>query len=206
MTDGRISIQLVDDHEVVRAGFRHLLEREGDIEVVAEADCGKQACRDYDHYQPDIVIMDVSLPDISGLEAMRRILVAHPKARILMLSMHGGMVAEHAIRMGARGYLSKRHGASELTMAIRTIMQGEIYSSADQAKPANKAGSDLTRRELEVVMLLAAGKSVADIAKLLHIDIKTVYTHRKHVMGKLGVSTDVDLVQLVGRMGLGSEG
>lgn len=208
MTDRLIRLQLVDDHEMVRSGFRHLLEKEGDMRVVAESASGKLAYRDYAQYEPDVVIMDISLPDMSGLEVMRRILREYSKARILMLSMHAGLVAERAMQMGARGFICKRSGARELVKAIRQLMAGETYidPAAGVSEPGDEAagstGLSLSRRELEVCMLLAQGRSVAEIADQLHLSEKTVYTHRQRIMDKLGVSTSVELAQLVTRLGM----
>ncbi|EAU54591.1 response regulator [Mariprofundus ferrooxydans] len=211
-----ITVQLVDDHEVVRIGFRYLLEADDLMQVVAESASGKQACRDYEKWLPDIVIMDISLPDISGLEVMRRILLAHPEARILMLSMHSGMVAERAMQMGARGFVCKRSGARLLISAIHEVMAGRRYlddetgvqlpllhSASETLKPLP---SSLTRRELEVCLLLTDGRSVSDIAAALHLSEKTVYSHRQHIMEKLGVATMAELVQVATRMGILSGG
>jgi len=205
-----VRLQLVDDHDVVRVGFRYLLEEAGKMQVVAESATGKQACCDYDAYLPDIIIMDISLPDISGLEAMHRILCKHPDARILMLSMHTGMVAERAMQLGARGFVCKRSGARALLSAIQAVMAGERYLDdaagaqmpMQQDKSAQPSGSSLTRREVEVCLLLSEGRSVAEIAANLYLSEKTVYTHRKHIMEKLGVSTSVELARVATRMGI----
>lgn len=209
-----LRIQLVDDHEIVRIGFRHLLEREGHMQVVAESADGRQACRDYNRCSPDIVIMDVSLPDISGLEVLRRILLKHPRAHILMLSMHSGMVAERAMQIGARGFVCKRSGAKILLSAIDGIMHGHRYldAAADAVMPKSPSephkwyASSLTPRELEVCMLLSAGRSVSEIAVSLHLSEKTIYSHRQHIMQKLAVTTMAELVQVVTRMGIRSNG
>ncbi len=206
-----IRVQLVDDHEIVRAGFRHLLEKEGDMQVVAESDSGKQACRDYNASLPDVLLMDISLPDISGLEAMHRILLAHPAARILVLSMHTGMVAERAMQLGARGFVCKRSGSTTLLTAIHAVMRGKRYldnnaaiplSIKQAADPLKPLSQPLTRRELEICMHLTEGRSVGDIANALHLSDKTVYTHRQHIMDKLGVVTPVELAQVAARMGI----
>jgi len=203
-----LRIQIVDDHEVVRTGFRYLLEQDGSMQVVVESTSGKQACRDYERYLPDIVIMDISLPDISGLEAMRRILQDHPLANILMLSMHTGMVAERALQMGARAFVCKSSGAKALLAAIDSVMQDIRYidPEAGVEMPAESIRLDsqkiLTKRELEVCMRLADGQSVADIANSLHLSEKTVYTHRQHIMDKLAVTTSVELAQVASLMGI----
>jgi len=207
-----IRVQLVDDHEVVRIGFRYLLEGDARMQVVAESETGKQACNDYDALLPDIVIMDISLPDISGMESMRRILLKHPRARILMLSMHTGMVAERAMEMGAHGFICKRSGARLLLSAIERIMAGGRYLDAEAGVklPAENRSSEqekslhssLTRRELEICILLTEGLSVIEVAARLHLSEKTIYTHRKHIMDKLGVATSIELSQVAARMGI----
>jgi len=207
-----VRVQLVDDHEIVRAGFRYLLEKDNNMQVVAESATGKQACRDYDTHLPDILVMDISLPDISGLEAMRRILLQHPRARILILSMHVGIVADRAMQMGARGFICKSSGAEKLAAAIHRIMRGGRYldDQAGAASLARQAWSGkppaLSKRELEICMLLAEGKSVAGIAKTLYLSEKTVYTHRQHIMDKLGAATTIGLVQAATQTGIFSNG
>ncbi|TLS66680.1 response regulator transcription factor [Mariprofundus erugo] len=206
-----VRVQLVDDHDVVRIGFRYLLEAAGDMQVVAESASGKQACRDYEQHRPDIVIMDISMPDISGLEVMRRILREDPEARILVLSMHAGMMADHAMQLGARGFICKSSGVDMLLPAVRAIMQGGRYLDSEVEAESSKrqvesvAGaspSALTRREVELCMLLTAGRSVAEIAGALHLSEKTVYSHRRNIMDKLGVSTIIELAQVASRMGI----
>jgi two-component system, NarL family, invasion response regulator UvrY len=207
-----LRIQLADDHEIVRAGFRHLLEKEPDMEVVAESGSGKQACRDFEACQPDVLVMDVSMPDISGLEAMRRILQTHPEARVLILSMHAGMVATQSMQMGAKGFICKRSGSKALIAAIRTVMDGRLFydQEADESWPgismaqASGAPAALTKREIEICMQLADGRSVAEIADTLHLSEKTVYTHRQHIMDKLDAKTPVDLAWAVSRLGIHS--
>ena len=205
-----IRVQLADDHEVVRAGFRHLLEMGGKVQIVAESASGKEACRDYKAQQPDILIMDISMPDMNGLDTMHRILLQDPDARILMLSMHTGIVAERAMQMGARGFVCKRSGAKELLTAIHEIMRGKSYLdrqsgiqlSGGQKRQEHRNSAPLTRRELEVCILLAEGKSVSEIAHALYLSEKTVYTHRQNIMQKLGVQTIVELIRVAERMGI----
>ncbi len=207
-----ISVQLVDDHEVVRSGFRYLLNKEPGIHVVAESATGRKACRDYKESHPDIIIMDISLPDISGLEVMRRILLEYPKAKVLMLSMHGGIVVEHAMQMGACGFVSKHSGARTLVTAIRQIKQGQHYIDHDSSLklPAEAPGhpkplrTSLTKRELEVCLLLTQGKTVTEIADCLFVSSKTVYNHRENIMAKLGVTTIIELAQIAARIGINS--
>ena len=210
MASAPIRVQLVDDHEIVRTGFCHLLEEEGDMQVVGESATGKQACHDYTKVQPDIVILDISLPDISGLEVIRRILQSDSRARILVFSMHTAMVAEQAMKQGARGYICKRSGAKVLISAIRQIMQGgcfldensNVQMTMKQNKLINSPPTLLSKRELEVCLLLSDGKSVVEIAKSLHISENTVYTHRQHIMDKLGATTIIELSQVAARLGI----
>jgi two-component system invasion response regulator UvrY len=205
-----IRVQLADDHEIVRTGFRHLLEKEPDMRVVAESDSGKQACRDYDTCRPDVLVMDISMPDISGLEAMRRILRDHPEAKVLILSMHSGMVAAQSMQMGARGFICKRSGSKALISAIRTLHEGLSYldRDVDESWPGrvgdavSEVPASLTKRETEICLHLADGKSVSEIADALHLSEKTVYTHRQHIMDKLEVKTAVELAQAVSRLGI----
>jgi len=203
-----IRLQLVDDHEMVRDGFRHLLEKESHIRIVAESASGKEACRHYEQHKPDIVIIDISLPDMSGIEVLRRILRLHPDARALMLSMHSGMVAEFAVQLGARGFICKSSGTRELAQAVQQVMSGGTYldPAAEIAGKTDKSGSisgtPLTKRELEICLLLVEGRGISEIAKLLHLSEKTVYTHRQRSMKKLAVSTPIELTKLVERMGL----
>jgi len=206
-----IRVQLVDDHDMVRIGFRHLLETEVNIQVVAESATGKQACHDYEACRPDVLILDISLPDISGLEVLRRILLDHPQARILILSMHSGMVAEKAMQMGARGFICKRSGAGTLLKTIGAIMQGKHFLDANatvplsisqDADPLKPLSQPLTRRELEVCIYLSEGRSVNEIAATLYLSEKTVYSHRQHIMDKLGATTVIELAQVAARMGI----
>lgn len=210
MSPSPIRVQLAEDHEVVRTGFRCLLGHEDDIEVVAESANGVQSCRDYERYHPDVLVIDISMTDMNGLEAMRRILGRDPEARILVLSMHSGLVAERAMQQGARGFLSKQCAARELVMAIRKIAQGRCYidsslgmhaSSANQ-NTGEDAAAALSKRELEVCMLLADGQSVSNISEHLHLSEKTVYTYRTNLFRKLGVATVVELVQMISLLGI----
>ena len=207
-----IRVQLAEDHEVVRTGFRCLLDHESDIVVVAESANGLQACRDYDEYNPDLLVIDISMTGMNGLEAIRRILSRHPNARILVLSMHTGLIAERALQQGARGFLSKQCAARELIMAIRKVMQGECYldsclhipASTEKQKVGGTLVSALSKRELEVCMLLADGHSVSGISEQLHLSEKTVYTYRANLFHKLGVASVVELVQIVSMLGIHS--
>lgn len=207
MGSNPIRIQLAEDHEIVRAGFRYLLNNEADMEVVAESANGVLACRHYDEYKPDVLVMDISMPDMHGLEAIRRIMTHDPEACILVLSMHSGVVAERTLQEGARGFLSKRCASRELVMAIRRIMRGQRYIDPEltaQLSPNTEKvpPPSLSNRELEICMHLVDGRSVSSIAEQMHLSEKTVYVHREHIMLKLGVATIVELTKLASVLGI----
>lgn len=207
MTGNPIRVQIAEDHEIVRTGFRYLVDNEHDMEVVSESVNGIEACRDYGRYKPDVLVMDISMPDMHGLEAIRRILVHHPGARILVLSMHSGVVAERTLHQGACGFINKRTAARELVAAIRRIMAGERYVDAEtetqlSSKWKKSVPSSLSNREMEICMHLADGRSVSSIAKQMHLSKKTVYSHRERIMLKLGVASVVELTKLITILGI----
>lgn len=206
MTDNSIRVQLAEDHEIVRTGFRYLVDNEHNMAVVAESANGIEACRHYELHQPDVLVMDVSMPDMHGLEAIRRILNHHPEARILVLSMHSGIVAARTLQQGASGFIGKRCAARELVMAIRRITAGGRYLDAEteaQLSPKwKKVPSSLSSRELEICMHLAEGRPVSSIAEQMHLSEKTVYTHREHILRKLGLTSVVELAKLVSILGI----
>ena len=167
-------ILLVDDHAVVRTGFKTLLENQADLRVVCEADCGEQACRQFVDHAPDVVIMDLSLPGIGGLEATRRLLALDPGLRVIGLSMYvSGPFPRQFLRLGGAGYVSKNADTAELVAAIRKVHAGESYISADVARNiavsgvlgARRNGIDaLSRREVQVLQQIANGLSPEEIA------------------------------------------
>ena len=200
-----IRIQLVDDHNVVRAGFKCLLEDEEDVEVVIESDCGETAIRDYDQYRPDVTVMDLAMPGMGGLEALRRIKIKHPDARILVLSFHDNVtISIQAMRAGAMGYLTKGSKPNLLARAVRQLMQGSTYiesAMAEKMAAENGAGdanplSRLTTRELELFLMLAEGQSVADIARILYLSPNTVGNHQNSIMNKLNLRNKAELARL----------
>ncbi len=206
-----IQVMLVDDHAVVRMGFRLLLEGAPDMKVVAEAVSGEEACRIYQEKRPDVVVMDISMPGIGGLEALNRIIAKDPAARILVLSAHEDtMHPRRVLKAGALGYLSKRSAAEELIQAIRQVAQGKTFIEpgiaqqlAMQQLTGDKNPVDvLSAREFEVFMLLAQGKTVVDIAAMLHLSPRTVGTHLYNIKQKLNASNSAEIALIAMRAGL----
>lgn len=203
-TNKSIRIQLIEEHEVARVGFRHVLESEDDMEVVAESASALQACRDYDRNQPDVLVTGLSLPDMSALEIIRHILGFDPQARIIVLSMHSGLVVDAALQLGVRGFVSKKSGAQDLIMTIRKVMQGEYYIDPEsaarlkrtKARMVDASLSNLTRQEMEIFGFLADGQSVSGIAGQMQLSTKTIYTHRANIMNKLGVKSTTALAKI----------
>jgi len=207
----RIRALLVDDHPVVRAGYKLLLEQGGEIKVIAEAESGELACRHYVDHAPDIVIMDLSLRGMSGLEAIRRIVSRDPNARILVFSMHEDtLFAERAISAGARGYLTKSSAPHELVDAAKQVAAGERYLEQDIARrlafqsPGGRSAAlqTLSTREFEIFCLIASGETSAEIGKRLSLSAKTVANYATQIKAKLGVSTTAELTRLAIRQGL----
>ena len=204
---------LADDHKILREGLRTLLEQEKDIHVVGEADNGRSSVKLTGELAPDVVIMDVAMPDLNGIDATRRITVAQPQARVLALSMHSdGRYVKGMLQAGARGYILKDCAAEELTHAIRTVMAGQIYVSPgvtgaivnDYVRQLSSTDvpATLTHREREVLQLLAEGGSTANIAIELHLSVKTIETHRKRIMDKLGLRSIAELTKYAIREGI----
>lgn len=200
-----IRIQLAEDHEVVRTGFRYMLESENVMDVVAESATGEQTCRDYDLHKPDVLVMGLSLPDINGLNVMRHILSRNTEARILILSKNSSeLVKETALHLGARGFVSKQCDERSLVTAICRVMQGDRYvDPVSAAQLTWKKGefsdaslASLTLREMEVCRLLAKGQSVSGIAEQMQLSDKTIYTHWEHIRQKLGVKSAASLSRI----------
>ncbi len=209
--DRRINVLLVDDHEVVRAGYRVLLENVDDIHVLSEADSGEQAIRQFMDLSPDVVIMDLSLPGMGGLEAIRRIVSRDSNARILVFSMHEDTIfVEQALQAGAKGYITKRSASDVLVEAIRKVAEGGQYleSSLIQHLATHKALGrntpfvELSPREFEVFCLLAEGLKVNDISERLCLSNKTVANYSTQVKSKLDTNTTAELARLAIRHGL----
>lgn len=208
-----IRIIVTDDHGLLRAGMRTLLDQQTDFEVVGEAENGAQAVELVKRLQPDVVLMDISMPDMDGLEAMKKILANDPNARVLLVTVHEdtGLMRE-AIHIGAAGYILKRAVESELIDAIHAVLKGEIYihpamtrgllEQANQPVENSTRAETLTVREVEVLKLVAEGYTNRHIAELLHISIRTVETHRANLMAKLGISSRVELVRYATQRGM----
>lgn len=203
MTD--IRIMLADDHEVVRSGLGRMLESQADMQIVGEAVSGEQAYQLYTEVQPDVLIMDVSMPGIGGLEALRRITSRYAMAKVIMFSMHENVtMAIQAMNAGAKGYVAKSGQSVDIIEAVRQVLNGKNYLSADMAQKialqSVSAQEDPTRslsvREFEVFRLLAEGKTLEDIARTLNLGHKTVANYQTILRHKLGFSTSVELVRL----------
>jgi len=210
-----ISVLLVDDHTVVRTGFRLLLESTPDVRVIAEADSGEAACRRFDETTPDIVVLDLSMPGIGGLETLRRIRARNPSAKMLALSAHDdSMHARRALRQGALGFLSKRTAPETLLEAVRMVAAGQRYIDprlAQEIALADVSGTVsplelLSEREFEVFMRLANGSAVQRIATELNLSASTVGTHLYNIKQKLQVSNQAELTLVALRAGLIEQG
>ena len=204
-------ILLVDDHAVVRAGCKALLENQGDLRVIAEADSGEAACRQFIEHAPDVVIMDLSMPGVGGIEAIRRIVARQSDARVLVFSMHEDtLFVEQALQAGARGYIGKRSAPLVLVEAVRQIANGNIYIDPDIAQRLayqKTRGGDspllaLSTREFEILCLLAEGLSISTIANRLALSYKTVANYATQIKSKLEVETNSELTRIAIRHGL----
>lgn len=203
-----ISTMLVDDHEIVRAGFRRLLDNTADICVVAEASSAEDAYNFYQQHRPNVVIMDLSMPPgMGGLEAIKRIVATDPEARILVLTVQESEpYPSHVLKAGAKGYLTKRCGPDELINAVRQVYAGQEYVSPevqDEMDDGDTSSlSQLTKRELQIFTMLAGGATVAQVAEVMFISYKTVHVHRSNILTKLSLSSTSDLIHLAIRHGI----
>jgi two-component system response regulator NreC len=212
----KIRILLADDHTVMRAGLRLLLERQPDMVVVAEAEDGRQTVELADAHTPEVVVLDIAMPNLNGIEAARQIVSKHPKASVVILSMHSDeSYVLRALKAGARAYLLKDSAESDLIRAIRAVRDGKSFFSPavskllleDYVRQIQERGEEdtyelLTTREREILQLLAEGKSNKDVANLLNLSLYTVETHRAHILQKLGLHTVPDLILYAVRKGI----
>lgn len=206
-----INVMLVDDHAVVRMGFKMLLESDDDVKVVAEAENGETAIKLYVEHQPTVVVMDITMPGIGGLEAIERIMAKDNHAKILVLSAHEDSVhPKRVLSAGAMGYLTKRSAAEELIKAIRTVAGGKKYleaSVAQQMAIQQLNGEQnpvdvLSDREFEVFMALAKGKTTNEIADTLCLSPRTVGTHLYNIKQKLNANNSAEIALIAMRSGL----
>lgn len=214
---------LADDHSLVRAGIRSLLANFSMIEVIAEADNGRDAIKLIEQHVPDLVLLDIAMPELNGLEVVSRIAKELPEVKIIILSMHSNEeYVVQALRAGANGYLLKDSAPTELEFAINAVIRGETYLSPSISKhvvdtylrritdfskltETTDVYKDLTSRQREILQLIAEGNSTKDIANKLNVSIKTVETHRMQLMDRLGIHDIAGLVRYAIRMGIISD-
>ncbi len=215
-TPSKTRILLADDHDIVRRGLRTLLEMRRDWEVCAEVSDGRAAVQLCEALDPDVVILDLSMPELNGLEAARRIVAHCPRSRVLMLTMHETeQFVREALAAGVRGYILKTDAGRELLNAVDTLLHGgtcftsrlaaTIYAAEFAGlgkRRRTKSPSGLTPREREILQLLAEGRKNRDVGKALNISVKTAETHRARIMAKLGIASVADLVRYAIRNGL----
>ena len=207
----KTTIVLVDDHAVVRAGVRRLLEQEPLFEVIGEAESGEKAYQIFGDLKPDVMVMDLSMPGMGGLESIRRILMRYEKAKILVLSMHEDLsFANQALKLGVKGYLTKNTLADDLVKSIETVTQGDVFLSDEIAKKMamqSISGNqdpvhELSAREFEIFRLLAEGLDIDAIASTLNISSKTVSNYQTMIKQKLNINTPIELIRYAIKVGV----
>ncbi len=215
----KIRVLLVDDHALVREGVSALLQMNADISVVGEAEDGRQAIEKAHELGPDVIVMDISMPSMGGIEATRQILLENPAARIIALSRHDDLAyARSLLKVGASGYLPKKAVSSELAAAIRAVSNGDMFLYPSVAKAVAKdyvqlvqfeenAGpyERLTNREKEILKLLVEGSSSRKIGERLCLTTKTVLNHRRNIMEKLGIENPAQLIRYAMKLGLAED-
>jgi two-component system response regulator NreC len=210
-----IKIMLADDHRIMRDGLRSLIAKQPDMELVADAENGRAAVKLTRRFRPDVIVMDINMPDLNGIDATRQILAEFPGTKIIAFSMHTDhQFVAGALKAGVSGYLQKDSAFEELVRAIRTVVANQTYLSpkitADVVKgyveklieDESDAPDFLTDREREVVQLHAEGYPTKQIAEHLNLSVKTVETHRRHIMQKLGITSIAELTKFAIREGL----
>jgi two-component system, NarL family, invasion response regulator UvrY len=211
MSTKPIKVMLVDDHAVVRMGFRLLLQGSDDIDVIGESQSGEDAIKQFQALAPDVLIMDISMPGIGGLEAIGRVLAKHPQQKILVLSAHEDVMhARRVIKAGAAGYVTKRSAADVLMQAIRTVYKGQIYlepeiaqaMAVEQVSGSKNPLDALSEKEFKVFIELAKGKSVQEIAQVMSLSPRTIGTHLYNIKQKLNAGNSAELAIIAIRAGL----
>lgn len=207
-----IRVLIVDDHELVRTGIKRILEDTQDIRVIAEASTGEEALNQVREHGPDVVLMDVNMPGIGGLEATRKIIQTHPGLRVIVVTIHvDEPYPTRLLEAGASGYLTKGCAVDEIVDAIQVVHRGERYIGADIARqlalsmlPGGERSpfDKLSQREMQVMMMVTQGHSIQDISDRLCLSPKTVSTYRYRLYEKLGVENDVELTHLAMRHGM----
>jgi DNA-binding NarL/FixJ family response regulator len=210
-------VLLVDDHEIMREGMGALLRKYSEFEVVGQASDGRQALEMTEKLKPDIVIMDVGMPNLNGIDATRQLLSVHPDLKIMALSMHSdGSVVAKMIRAGAAGYMLKESAFDELVEGLNALMEGRTFLCNKISKVVfseyvgmitnskSIKGDGLTAREREVLQLVAEGNTTKEIAEMLKLSTKTIDSHREHIMEKLGIRNIAGLTKYAIREGLTS--
>lgn len=207
-----IKVVLVDDHQLVRTGVKLILEGTGNVRIVGEAESGEAAITVVEETRPDVVLMDISMPGMGGLEATRKLLAAHPGLKVVVLSVHvEEPFPSRFMKVGASGYLTKDCAVEEMLAAITTVHEGGRYIGAEVARKmamhhipggASSPFERLSDRELQVMMMVIRGAKVTEISEKLFISTKTVNTYRYRVFEKLGVKNDVELTHLAMRHGI----
>lgn len=204
---------LVDDHELVRTGFRRILEVASDIEVTGEASTGEEAIAQVRNSEPDVVLMDLNMPGIGGIEATRRIRASHPKVQVIAVTVHSDTPFPSQLHeAGALGYLTKGCPADEMLQAVRTVAKGRPYMAREvsekialaymNGEKGESPFAQLGQRELQVLLLIVEGHTTQEIGDAMRLSPKTVSTYRCRIHEKLGVETDVELTHLAIRYGL----
>jgi len=209
----QIRVLLVEDHGLVRAGFRALLDSISGVQVVGEAADGRSGLSMIEAKKPHVVLMDIALPSLNGLEVLERVVKRYPKVKVIMLSMHGNEeYVSRALRSGARGYILKYADISELELALRAVAEGNVYLSPAVSKKVvddymrrsgDQGGAgELTKRQQEVLQLIAEGKNTKEIAYSLKLSVKTIEAHRAQLMNRLDIHDVARLVRYAIRLGL----
>lgn len=214
---GSTKVLLVDDHAMVRSGLRALLGREPGMEVVGEASDGRHALELAKDLRPDVMVMDIRMPDLNGIDATRQALAHQPGLKVIALSAQSDdRTATEMLRAGVAGYVVKEAAYEELASAIRAVVKGMVYFSPGVAKRLNKeigrqhidgdnsAFARLSSRERETLQLISEGKATKEVAAILHVSVKTAETHRRNIMEKLGIDNVAELTKYAIREGLTS--